>query len=189
MDNYGSNYAYGSSPSYKDAGQAGVIQISKVEENKQLTPKTFPVLDVVPASYKLGVTGLQFIPKRYLWDFGDGTSSNKVNTEHTYNSLGHHDVMLSVMDNYNTWHRIEEAQPHKIVLGKLDFEGTPRRGDKPLEVTFEDVSFSPTGCFFTGLQWDFGDTYGATGPNPAPHNYLDYGSYTVGINALLDTSI
>lgn len=186
MDNYGSNYAYGSSPTYKDEGPAGVILVSKVGDNKQLTPKTFPVLDVVPAKYRFGTTGLYFTPKKYLWDFGDGSSSNDVSPEHTFTNQGYQDVLLSIQDNHNTWHRVEEPYSHNMVLGKFDFEGAPRRGDKPLEVTFEDVSYSPTGCNYTGLQWDFGDTYGATGSNPAPHTYLDYGSYTVGINALLD---
>lgn len=186
MDNYGSNYAYGDSLSYKDEGEAGVILVSKVVDSQQLIPKTFPILDLVSTRYRFGVTGLGFTPKSYLWDFGDGTSSSAVSPEHTFNSLGHHEVMLSVSDNYNTWYRVEESYPHQIILGKLDFLGTPRRGDKPLEVVFKDVSFSPEGCFFTGMQWDFGDTYGATGMNPAPHNYLDYGSYTVGVRAFLD---
>lgn len=186
MANYGENYDYGMSPTYKDEGQSGRLLVSKVEDTGSLTSKSFPVLDVIPSSYKFGYTGLFFSPKKYRWDFGDGTGSYDPTPEHTYNTHGHHDVQLFIMDNYNEWHRVADIYTHFITLGKLNFEGSPLKGDRPLEVTFEDSSFSPTGCYYTGMQWDFGDTYGSTGLNPEPHTYLDYGSYTVGINVLLN---
>lgn len=187
MANYGSNFEYGMSPTYKDEGQAGVILVSKVDaETGDITPKSFPVLDIVSSKYKFGFTGLYFTPKKFLWDFGDGSGSSDPYPEHTYTTRGYHDVMLSIMDNYNDWYRVAAIYSHDIILGKLDFEGAPLSGERPLTVTFEDASYSPTGCFYTGMQWDYGDTYGATGLTPPPHNYLDYGSYTVGINVTLD---
>lgn len=188
MANYGENYVYGESPTYKDDGQEGVILVSSVDSDTgDITPTDFPILDIVPSSYKFGYTGLFFVPKRVSWDFGDGTSSSDPDPTHTYNTHGYHDVQLSIMDNGGHWYRVAAIYRHHIALGKMDFSGDPLRGDKPLTVTFEDENYAPTGSSYTGMQWDFGDTYGATGMNPSPHTYLDYGSYTVEIDATLDT--
>ena len=32
----------------------------------------------------------------YLWDFGDGTTSNEINPQHTYDTIGDYDVTLTV---------------------------------------------------------------------------------------------
>lgn len=185
MAEYGSNYAYGMSPVYKDEGIV-IILVNKVEpDTGDLTPKSFPILDVVPSEYLFGYTGLNFVPKRYLWDFGDGTNSESPTPRHVYNTYGYHKVFLTLMNNSGETGIASELYDHSIVLGKVDFSGEPLRGDKPLDVSFEDNSLAPTGCQYTGLQWDFGDTHGSTGQTPS-NNYLDYGSYAVGVNVIID---
>lgn len=164
-----------------------MILVSSVNSDTgEVSPDNFPILNIVPSRYLFGFTGLPFVPNGYLWDFGDGTNSSAPNPEHTYTTHGYHDIRFSIKDNYGSWNSIDGATSHNIALGKLDFEGSPLRGDKPLLVTFGDGSSAPTGSQYTGMQWDFGDTYGATGLNPEPHNYLDYGSYTIGVNVTLD---
>jgi PKD repeat protein len=183
---YGSNYAYGMSPGYKDDAVV-ILLVSKVEPGtEELTPKTFPVLDVVPSEYEFGYTGLNFIPKKYLWDFGDGTTSDQPKPRHTYSTYGFHRVYLTLMNVSGETMVASQLYDHSIALGKVDFSGEPLRGDKPLNVSFEDSSIAPTGCQYTGLQWDFGDTHGSTGQTTS-NNYLDYGSYAVEVNATLDT--
>lgn len=165
----------------------GLIFLSKIDSvTGDVNPTSFPVLDITPSIYEFGYTGLSFIPKRFSWDFGDGNSSNDPIPDHTYNTYGYHDVQLSVMNNSGEWYTVDNGNNHYIVLGKIDFSGNPLRGDKPLEVTFSNSSIAPTGSQYTGMQWDFGDTYGATGSNPPPHTYLDYGSYTVEMDVILN---
>jgi hypothetical protein len=187
VGSYGENYVYGMSPTYKDGDDAGTLLVSKVDPDTGIaTRKDFPVLDVIPSKYLFGATGLYFVPKAYLWDFGDGTSSTEPSPVHTYNTIGYHKIVLSVKNNSGEWAYIKGVVEHLIGLGKVDFSGYPRVGDKPLSVSFTDHSLAPTGCFYTGMQWDFGDTYSATGLQPAPHKYMDYGSYNVGVSAALE---
>jgi hypothetical protein len=183
---YGENYAYGMSPTYKDEGNSGVMLISKIDpDTKNLIPKSFPVIDTMPSEYLLGYTGLGFVPKKHNWDFGDGTNSDSPKPKHTYNTYGYHRITLSVMNNRNEWSTVADLYSHLVALGKVDFIGKPLEGDKPLLVYLEDNSLAPTGYQYTGLQWDLGDTQGATGQNIS-HSYLDYGSYTVSIEEYLD---
>lgn len=185
MAEYGNNYAYGMSPAYKDDGVV-IILVNKVEpDTGELTPKSFPVLDVVPSEFEFGYTGLNFVPKKYLWDFGDGETSELPTPRHTYNTYGFHRVYLNLMNMGGETSVASELYDHSIVLGKVDFSGEPLRGDKPLNVLFEDSSIAPTGYQYTGLQWDFGDTHGSTGQTTS-NNYLDYGSYTVTVNVSID---
>jgi PKD repeat protein len=149
----------------------------------ELTSKSFPVIDIVPIQIQFGTIEIPFIPKEYLWDFGDGSSSKEITPKHTYNTYGYHKVFLLIKDNSEVWHKIAPLSDNAIILGKLEFSGDPRVGDKPLSVNFVDHSLAPTGYQYTGLQWNFGDTYGATGSTPLPHTYMDYGSYNVGIDA------
>lgn len=184
MDNYGENYAYGLSPVYKDGSYDGTITISKVDRDTgALIPKTFPVVDCIPLEVQFGISGVLFVPKEYLWDFGDGSSSTESNPRHTYVTYGYHRVLLAVRDEALVWSEMDRVHVNSIIIGKLDFVGSPRSGGKPLSVTFFDESVAPSGYQYTGIQWDFGDTYVATGAQPPPHSYLDYGSYNVSICA------
>ena len=165
---------------------AGNITVSKVDpDTGSLIPKTFPVVDCIPLEVDFSIQGITIVPRGYLWDFGDGTSSTLANPRHTYTTYGHHRVMLSVRDESGVWLGIDNAYVNLISLGKLSFTGEPRRGDKPLTVSFAEDSIAPEGYQYTGLQWGFGDTYGATGPNPSQHTYSDYGSYNVRLDAYL----
>lgn len=186
MGSYGENYEYGMSPAYKDDTNSGLVFVSKVDPiTGDLIPKEFTVIDVIPAKFKFSFTGIPFTPRAYLWDFGDGTSSTEPNPIHTYNTVGYHKVVLSAKNSSNVWSYVGGLTPQLIALGKVDFIGSPREGDKPLPVNFIDNSLAPEGCFFTGMQWDFGDTKGATGMQPITHQYNDYGSYTVGVDAFI----
>jgi len=172
--------------------------------------KSFPLIDVVPADVCFGVTGLSYgetgvyigwtgslgdtalfgetglssPPIAYNWDFGDGDNSTDPDPSHTYSTYGYHRVFLRVKDNTSIWFNVSGYTANHIILGKADFSAAPVYGDKPLSVNFEEENITPTGLQFTGLQWDFGDTFGATGSSPM-HNYVDYGSYSVDLETYL----
>jgi PKD repeat protein len=136
-------------------------------------------MDVVPVTFQFKIAVISGTPTSFLWDFGDGSTSNIREPTHTYDFYGHYPVVLTVSDGLDT-----DTTMFDIYLGKLDFEGTPIKGLKPLTVQFRNKSVSPIGASFTGYQWEFGD--GVTGMiNDPTHVYPNVGKYTVKLNAVL----
>ncbi|MCB0396765.1 MAG: PKD domain-containing protein [Flavobacteriales bacterium] len=45
------------------------------------------------------LTDISTGPDQWHWDFGDGSTSTQQNTNHTYNTPGSYDIMLSIFDN------------------------------------------------------------------------------------------
>ena len=117
-------------------------------------------------------------PTSWLWNFGDGTTSNSQNPSHTYYGVGTYTVSLTVTDvvgstatksNYIT---VTSVTP--TILPVAAFSASPNSGNAPLTVAFTDTSTgSPTSWI-----WDFGDgtTYNIQNP---PHIYTQAGTYTV----------
>ena len=66
---------------------------------------------------------------------------------------------------------------HTYVLAP-DFTATPLTGDRPLQVTFTDLSLNPQDL--AGWTWDFGDGYTSTERNPV-HVYETAGTYDVSL--------
>jgi len=163
------------------------IMVNKIDPSSgQVFIKSFPLLDIIPSEVSFGVTGLNFTPESYYWDFGDGNESTERDPVHTYQTYGYHKVLASVKDRSGTWFSINATGSHDIVLSKLDFSGDPREGDRPLSVNFKNNSIASTGLQFTGLQWSFGDAFGMTGAQAPTHTYTDHGTYTVGLSVTLD---
>jgi PKD repeat protein len=152
----------------------------------ELVDKSLPLLGVMPLEVYFRLIDLEFTPYEYLWDFGDGTTSSKANPVHLYNTYGYHKIFVFIRNYGGSF--ISVSIPNRdIILGKLDFSGIPRSGDKPLSVQFDLDSIAPTGCQFTGMLWDFGDSIGATGMQGPLHPYSGYGAYSVGIDAVFGT--
>jgi len=63
----------------------------------------------------------------------------------------------------------------------VDFEGNPRAGYVPLQVTFTDLSQAPV----TSWSWDFGDGSTSTEQNPV-HRYETAGLFTVNLTVCND---
>ena len=122
----------------------------------------------------------------YLWDFGDGNTSEEKEPIHTYAESDVYFVTLVVTDE----------------LGNTD--SAVRNTTIPVQERFvlpPDVGFAPVKpeCFAMGpLQvnnlsqdaglpvqwhWDFGDGTTSSLRNPAPHQYPNPGQYTVTLSA------
>jgi PKD repeat protein len=113
----------------------------------------------------------------FLWDFGDGSTSDERNPVHTYRKTGSYTVSLTVVnmggsdtktkDNYI---QVTDAPP------SANFAAVPKRGNSPLGVQFTDTSRGN----ITSRMWDFGD--GTTSNERSPsHTYQNEGSYTVSL--------
>ncbi len=111
----------------------------------------------------------------YLWDFGDGTTSNLPSPSHTYNASGSFTVKLNIttLTGCTAQYTMNDA----VVVNQKptpSFNATPVNACANELVQFTDQS---TGTI-TDWVWDFGDQSSSTLQNPI-HHYGDTGYFTV----------
>jgi len=116
----------------------------------------------------------------WLWDFGDGDTSNVQNPSHEYSTEGTYTVSLTVTEADSD--SDTKTRTNYITVGdtmpSADFSATPLSGDDPLTVIFTDASSSSDGI--VSWLWDFGDGDTSTEQNPS-HEYSTEGIYTVSL--------
>jgi PKD repeat protein len=113
-------------------------------------------------------------PFTYLWEFGDGATSDRKNPSHTYKSPGEYDVRLTVTNIYAS---DTKTVPAYIGVGDAPVAGfitSAGAGTAPLSVLFTDASRNRP----TAWAWDFGDGTTSAEMNPS-HTYAAPGTYTV----------
>lgn len=119
-------------------------------------------------------------PFTYLWDFGDGTTSNLVNPSHVYQP-GYYTVKLTVTDSCTPSETAFDDHL-SIVVYPVQVTATSNFacGAAPLNVIFtgDAVGGQPP---FTWA-WTFGDGGTDTQQNPS-HSYLAAGTYTAQLTA------
>ena len=113
----------------------------------------------------------------WAWSFGDGNTSSQQNPSHTYQNAGVYSVSLTVTGPQGTDTELKTdyitvVEPAPIA----DFSGTPTSGNKPLLVTFTDLSINQVNTW----AWSFGDGGTSTVQNPI-HTYQNAGVYTIGL--------
>ena len=109
----------------------------------------------------------------WLWNFGDGTTSEEQNPEHTFDEAGTYTVKLTA---YNDCGFDSTTAPiNAICLEPVaDFTANPTSGRAPLTVQFTDLStYNPD----TWL-WEFGDDNTSSSQHPV-HTYTTAGTYSV----------
>ncbi len=118
--------------------------------------------------------------EEWLWDFGDGNTSDAQNPTHTYREAGVYDVSLTVTEADGDTDTETKVDYITVVnpVPEADFSATPASGSMPLEVTFTDGSFSEQ--TIEEWLWDFGDGNTSAAQNPV-HIYKDVGNYTVSL--------
>ncbi|HQC11852.1 MAG TPA: PKD domain-containing protein, partial [Methanoregulaceae archaeon] len=109
----------------------------------------------------------------WLWDFGDGTTSDEQNPTHTFTGIGEYTVELTVWNDCGT-----DSTYAPITTSCLEpvaaFTADPTSGYAPLTVQFTDNSENNVNAW----SWDFGD--GATSDEQNPtHTFTGIGEYTV----------
>jgi len=118
----------------------------------------------------------------YLWDFGDGTTSNLANPVHTYQSTGVYLACLTIMSVNQQGECCTDVYCEEIVneceAGPCVFAGNfnVSQGNNSCAFTFTSAitSSSPIIAYV----WDFGDGNMSTDPNPT-HQYASGGGYQV----------
>ncbi|MCB0794000.1 MAG: PKD domain-containing protein [Flavobacteriales bacterium] len=117
----------------------------------------------------------------YLWNFGDGSFSNKPVPEHLFAKSGKFEVMLSVSstdkgnikNNPSSGHIvIHEAPDAKFHYSKQEFEGH-----------IPSVHFENRSLGGVSYRWDFGDGNSSTIAHP-DHVFRKQGTYTVKLSVM-----
>jgi PKD repeat protein len=116
-------------------------------------------------------------PEIWMWNFGDGSSSENQHPEHIYETPGEYTVNLTVANEFGDSTEVRENYIRvleKPVPLKAAFMGEPTSGIAPLNVKFTDLSTGGP----TSWLWNFGDGASASEQNPN-HTYTEPGVYTV----------
>jgi len=122
----------------------------------------------------------------WLWEFGDGDTSEEQDPVHIYMAPDRYNVSLAVTDIWNVTFRAEK--PGYITVNEseeyADFTANVTAGTAPLAVQFTDMS---TVKNITSWLWEFGDGNTSEEQHPV-HIYTTNGTYDVGltINRELD---
>lgn len=113
----------------------------------------------------------------YTWDFGDGFTSNGINTQHTYRTYGKYNVRLQAkVGKADTFKEItKEIILEEPKISDINFVITP---DKRSAKLFHFKAESSNSFGKVNYTWDFGDGLVATGDRVS--NEFDYfGFYDV----------
>jgi beta propeller repeat protein len=120
-------------------------------------------------------------PRSWLWDFGDGATSDEPGPVHEYRTAGTYDVRLTATNGAGSDTKTVAALI--TVLPKTppvaDFTASPLSGNAPLKVSFTDRSAGTPASW----EWTFGDGATSTDRNPS-HEYTAPGLYTVSLTAV-----
>lgn len=128
--------------------------------------------------------------EKYSWDFGDGSSSDNVDSEHTYDEPGVYNVSLTVVDNDGnkdvTWMTIK-VNDFPVAIAKIDNYFEPNSNRFPIyEWIFFNAtdSYDPDGSFEElKFYWDFGDGKNSTITNPK-HQFDAIGYFNVSLTVI-----
>ncbi len=120
-------------------------------------------------------------PTIWLWEFGDGTTSNQQNPTKTYLNEGSYTVKLTAANTYgmNTHTKNNYITVNPVGIAPVAaFTGSPTSGSAPLTVNFTDQSTNNP----TSWLWEFGDGTTSTQQNPSK-TYQNVGGYNVILTA------
>ncbi len=110
---------------------------------------------------------------KWLWDFGDGQTSNEQSAVHEYMEEGTFTVSLTVNGPQGA-----DTETKRNMISAFppiaDFLANPIRGNVPESVQFTDLSSGTIDSW----SWDFGDGELSTEQNPI-HEYIQKGIFTV----------
>jgi gliding motility-associated-like protein len=142
---------------------------------------SLPAMGCAPLSFKPLYTVNSPIPiSSYLWDFGDGSTSNLANPVHVYAAPGLYTVTISYTTSTGCTGSI--SYPNAVHAGQkptANFSVTPTDACAVTPIQFTDKS---TGKI-TNWYWQFGDGNTDTTQNPI-HLYGDTGYFNIQLIAI-----
>ncbi|WP_299315804.1 PKD domain-containing protein [uncultured Aquimarina sp.] len=118
----------------------------------------------------------------YIWDFGDGNTSDLANPSYTYTISGSYAVTLTISDGIVS----DTSDPTTIsvlegnVAPGANFDMSVTSGVAPLTVSFDASTSSDMNGDNLEYFWDFGDGTTGNGVN-VNHNYTIIGEYVISL--------
>jgi gliding motility-associated-like protein len=112
----------------------------------------------------------------FLWNFGDGNTSNQQSPSHTFTAYGTYEVKLLVTGANGCTDSVKK----QIVITKpsITFIDLPREGCIPYSITFKAAISSPEPV--VTYLWNFGDGGTSTAATPS-YTYTAHGTYSVSL--------
>ncbi|WP_367390250.1 PKD domain-containing protein [Lewinella sp. LCG006] len=130
-------------------------------------------------------TGNQNYATSYLWNFGDGTTSNSLNPQHTYATIGTYDVSLSLTNSCGTVVITEQVTVQRPAPEVIFTTMDATQGCAPLTVTYLNQSVNAV-----NYQWTFDGGTPSTSNEENPTVVYDLpGSYEVQLIASNESGI
>jgi gliding motility-associated-like protein len=119
-------------------------------------------------------------PWTYIWDFGDGNTSNDPNlSQYTYTNAGTYTVSLTASIGTCVKQEVRQITIYPIPP-IVDFEYDPEVGCSPHTVNFTNLSqFADPNTYL----WNFGDGQGSSTVANPTYTYFEPGIYTVILSA------
>ncbi|MFK8004951.1 MAG: PKD domain-containing protein [Saprospiraceae bacterium] len=168
---------------------AGVHEITlQVEDNWECESSITQEIEIIGVQSlfevdSIGCTGSAFIFQNlssgkdleYLWDFGDGDTSNLENPTHQYLNQGIFSPCLTVTDTYGCSEIFCNDYGIEIINPSVSF--TMDNAFQPCPPMF--VNFENTSSNVLYYQWDFGDGSGYSNIENPTHIYATPGVYDV----------
>ncbi|WNY28177.1 hypothetical protein MmiEs2_03590 [Methanimicrococcus stummii] len=112
-------------------------------------------------------------PTKYVWDFGDGSTSSEKNPSHVYNKTGTYTVSLTVSNEFGSDTKTEKALVNVGTAPYVFFTANGTINSKQVAFTTHgNVADSAT------FKWDFGDGKTSAEKDPT-HTYASTGVYNV----------
>ena len=115
----------------------------------------------------------------YLWDFGDGATSNAATPTHIYSSQGTYTITLTITT--STGCTEVYTLPEAVKVGTVP---NPKFSAKPLDVcASQRIQFTDLTDISDGWLWEFGDGTTSGSQNPT-HVYSDTGYFNIKLTAI-----
>ena len=114
----------------------------------------------------------------YQWSFGDGTTSTAQNPTHTFTNTGVIDSSYQVMLIVTSPFLCSDTAFMNVLVHPVPAAGFTA---SPVSQVFPSttVNFLNTSTGGTSYVWSFGDNNTSAFPNPAPHSYGTWGTFTI----------
>ncbi|WP_298543897.1 PKD domain-containing protein [uncultured Aquimarina sp.] len=118
----------------------------------------------------------------YIWDFGDGNTSNLANPSHTYTVSGSYAATLTISDGIlsNTADPVTITVLEGNIAPEANFNMSVTSGTVPLSVNFDASESSDANGDNLEYTWDFGDGTTGDGVN-INHEYTVIGEYIISL--------
>ena len=115
----------------------------------------------------------------YLWDFGDGNTSNERDPSHQYEEPGDKLVSLTITDTLGCSETFQQVVPWFPAPPIIIIEPSTSIGCPPEIITFENLSTPIDSTYL--IEWNFGDGQTSSGLSPTT-TYNIPGTYTVTVD-------